>query len=222
MSDAKNSKESLKDGCGEGASSRPRRSRRPAAETRREILSVAEALFQERGYQHVAMADVAAVLGMSPANVFKHFHAKTALVDAIASAHVTQMMKSLESLELPLKPQAKLLRVAEELLAMLLSEIRENRHLFEMIVLTADLELQAGDLYRAKISAIMETIILEGVATGEFFVRDAHHTASVVTMALEGIINPLSVVGAKPEVLYNRCRDVIGLVNTALQNPLAK
>ncbi|WP_321377622.1 TetR/AcrR family transcriptional regulator [Rhizobium sp.] len=201
---------------------RPRRSRRPAAETRKEILDVADALFRERGYQQVAMADIAAALDMSPANVFKHFHAKTALVEAIALTHVEKMMQRLANLELPLAPQAKLLKVAEELLGNLLLNVRENRHLFEMIMLTADMELQAGDLYRTKISIILEAIILEGVAAGEFFVRDARHTASVVTTALEGVINPLSVSGQKPDVLYRKCRDVIDLVNAALQNPLAK
>lgn len=222
MSDGKSGTKDLNAVCGAELLSRPRRSRRPAAETRREILCVAETLFRDRGYQQVAMADIAAALGMSPANVFKHFHAKTALVDAIASAHIEKMMQKLATLELPLAPQAKLLRVAEELLSILLSDICNNRHLFEMIIFTADLELQAGDLYRSKISAILETIILQGVASGEFFVRDARHTASVVTTALEGVINPLSVAGAKPDVLYTKCRDVIELVNIALQNPLAK
>lgn len=221
MADNKSSK-SVKSVSLQERRPRPRRSRRPAAETRQEILCVAETLFRERGYQQVAMADIAAALDMSPANVFKHFHAKTALVDAIASAHIENMMERVANLELPYAPQAKLLRVAEELLGCLLTDICDNRHLFEMVIITADMELQAGDLYRAKISSILEAIILEGVAAGEFFVRDCRHTASVVTTALEGVINPLSVAREKPDVLYSRCRDVIELVNTALQNPLAK
>ncbi|THF47024.1 TetR/AcrR family transcriptional regulator [Allorhizobium terrae] len=222
MPDTKRGKNDLESGCDHGCAPRQRRSRRPAAETRREILSAADTLFRERGYQQVAMADVAAALGMSPANVFKHFHAKTALVDAIACTHVQEMMEGLKSVEMPREPQAKLLRIAEALLTSLLADVRDNRHLFEMIVLTADLELRAGDMYRATISAIFENIILEGVAAGEFFVRDPRHTASVVTTALAGVINPLSVSSEKPDVLYTRCRDVIELVNTALQNPLAK
>jgi TetR/AcrR family transcriptional regulator, repressor of the ameABC operon len=222
MPDAKPGKNGVENRCNQECAPRQRRSRRPAAETRKEILSVADALFREKGYQQVAMADVAAALGMSPANVFKHFHAKTALVDAIACAHVHEMMEKLKCLDLPGRPQAKLLRVAEALLTSLLADVRDNRHLFEMIVLTADLELKAGDMYRATISAIFETIIHEGVEAGEFFVRDAHHTATVVTTALAGVINPLSVSSEKPDVLYTRCRDVIELVNTALQNPLAK
>jgi TetR/AcrR family transcriptional repressor of the ameABC operon len=221
MGDSKSSK-GVKSVSAQERPSRPRRSRRPAAETRQEILNVAEALFRERGYQQVAMADIAAVLDMSPANVFKHFHAKTALVDAIASSHIEKMMERVATLELPVAPQAKLLRVAEEVLGCLLSDLCDNQHLFEMVIITADMALEARDLYRSKISGILETIIQEGVAGGEFFVRDVRHTASVVTTALEGVINPLSVVRENPDVLYSRCRDLIELVNTALQNPLAK
>ncbi|MBB4955452.1 TetR/AcrR family transcriptional repressor of the ameABC operon [Agrobacterium vitis] len=222
MPDPKNNSKGPKALCDQLRICRPRRSRRPAAETRREILCVAETLFRERGYQQVAMADIASALDMSPANVFKHFHAKTALVDAIALMHLESMMEGLTDMQLQCSPQEKLLRVAETLLSRLLHDIRENRHLFEMIVLTADLELDTHGFYREKISLILESIILEGVASGEFFVRDARHTASVVTTALEGAINPLAVAREKSEVLYLRCRDVIELVNTALQNPLAK
>ncbi|MBF2718207.1 TetR/AcrR family transcriptional regulator [Agrobacterium vitis] len=201
---------------------RPRRSRRPAAETRQEILRAAEELFRQRGYQQVAMADIAAELEMSPANVFKHFHSKTALVDAIATAHLEKLMAGLADLEMLSSPQMKLLQIAERLLTKLLQDVCDNPHLFKMIVLTTDLELTAADLYREKICAIFEKIVLEGVATGDFFVTDPHHTASVIATALEGVIHPLSITREKPEILHIRCRDLIGLVTTALQNPLAK
>jgi len=64
-----------------------RRPRRSAEETRRDILAKAEELFRERGFNAVAIADIAAALGMSPANVFKNFNSKNALVDAIGFAN---------------------------------------------------------------------------------------------------------------------------------------
>jgi len=182
----------------------------------------AEALFRQRGYQQVAMADIAEELEMSPANVFKHFHSKTALVDAIAAMHLEQMMVGLADLELFSCPQEKLQQMAAHLLKRLFQDFRDNPHLFEMIVFSTDLELVARDLYRDRVCTIIEGIIREGVATGIFFVRDPEYTASVVATAMEGVINPLSVTREKPEILQGRCRDLIGLVTTALQNPLAK
>ena len=71
----------------------PRRPRRSAEETREEILNTAESLFRTHGYASVAIADIAAALSMSPANVFKHFRTKTSLVDAIATRAIEKFEK---------------------------------------------------------------------------------------------------------------------------------
>ncbi len=60
-----------------------RRPRRSSAETRAEILATAENLFRSGGYEKTSVHDIAATIGMSPANVFKHFPSKMALVEAI-------------------------------------------------------------------------------------------------------------------------------------------
>ena len=64
-----------------------RRPRRTGAETREAILATAERLFRARGFAAVSIADIAAELNMSPANVFKHFKSKLTLGRAIAYRH---------------------------------------------------------------------------------------------------------------------------------------
>ena len=44
--------------------------------TRERILVVAERLFREIGYQKTTVADIAKVLRMSPANVYRFFDSK--------------------------------------------------------------------------------------------------------------------------------------------------
>ena len=73
-----------------------RRPRRKAEETREDILSMAELLFRQRGFVAVSIADIAAALGMSPANVFKHFRSKAALVDAIAEVGADRVLFSVD------------------------------------------------------------------------------------------------------------------------------
>ncbi|MGG7519725.1 TetR/AcrR family transcriptional regulator [Allorhizobium undicola] len=211
--------------CGKGCNGgdeKPRRSRRPAEQTRQDILQTAENLFRDRGYQQVAMADIAAQLGMSPANVFKHFHSKGALVDAIACAQIDDMMGTLDGIETLPNPQQKLHEVAERLLRALLQHVTENPHVFEMIVLCSDPSRMAGAFYRHKLGKALEIIIEEGHRDGIFHVKDAAHTASVVTTALGGVLNPLAVCQEGSDILYSRCRDLVVLVIAALQNPLAK
>src|SRR5450631_1724615 len=51
--------------------------------TRARIMTAAEALFRRLGYAKTAVADIAAELGMSPANVYRFFPSKNAIVEAI-------------------------------------------------------------------------------------------------------------------------------------------
>src|SRR2546430_12421678 len=52
-------------------------------DTRARIIESAEALFRRLGFAKTAVADIAAELGMSPANVYRFFPSKNAIVEAI-------------------------------------------------------------------------------------------------------------------------------------------
>src|SRR5918912_133255 len=52
-------------------------------DTRARIIQAAEALFRRLGFAKTAVAEIAADLGMSPANVYRFFPSKNAIVEAI-------------------------------------------------------------------------------------------------------------------------------------------
>ena len=52
-------------------------------DTRARIMETAETLFRRLGYAKTAVADIASELRMSPANVYRFFPSKTAIVQAI-------------------------------------------------------------------------------------------------------------------------------------------
>src|SRR5882757_298163 len=52
-------------------------------DTRARIMDAAEALFRRLGYGKTAVADIAAELKMSPANVYRFFPSKNAIIEAI-------------------------------------------------------------------------------------------------------------------------------------------
>ncbi|WP_405489992.1 TetR/AcrR family transcriptional regulator [Nocardia sp. NBC_00511] len=47
------------------------------------IVGTATQLFQERGFDHVGMDDVAAAVGCSRATLYRHYRGKPALIDAV-------------------------------------------------------------------------------------------------------------------------------------------
>ena len=52
-------------------------------DTRERIMETAEMLFRRMGFAKTAVADIAAELRMSPANIYRFFDSKTAIVQAI-------------------------------------------------------------------------------------------------------------------------------------------
>ena len=52
-------------------------------DTKARIVEAAEALFRQIGFAKTTVADIAAELAMSPANVYRFFPSKDAIVEAI-------------------------------------------------------------------------------------------------------------------------------------------
>ncbi|MBB3967313.1 TetR family transcriptional regulator [Rhizobium metallidurans] len=193
-----------------------RRPRRKAEETREDILSMAEQLFRQRGFVAVSIADIAAALGMSPANVFKHFHSKTALVDAIAERHLSDVADRFVAEDLP--PREQLLRFVLRLLDSHLEDIQKNPYIFEMVLVSIDAKIEAGRRYREKVIQKLEAIIREGVAEGRYHCADPARAAITVSDVLAGVLHPVLIVKDDKETLVERARQIVDFADTALQN----
>lgn len=199
-----------------------RKPRRPATETREDILNTAEELFRTKGFTNVAVSDIAAALGMSPANVFKHFHSKADLVDAISVRHLEAMIERLARPDDHKAPPERLLLFVEQVMASHLRNLQKSPHIFEMIVFSAGQELVCAQQYREMLIDDIARIIDAGVESGVYHVKDSHKTAEVAAMALACVLHPVLIAREKPDILATRCREVVALIDTALQNPLAK
>src|SRR5215510_788864 len=60
-------------------------------DTRGRIVETAETLFRRLGYAKTTVADIAAELRMSPANVYRFFPSKTAIVQAICQLCLNEL-----------------------------------------------------------------------------------------------------------------------------------
>jgi TetR/AcrR family transcriptional repressor of the ameABC operon len=193
-----------------------RRPRRKAEETREDILTMAEQLFRQRGFVAVSIADIAASLAMSPANVFKHFHSKTALVDAIAERHLSDVADRFVADDLP--PREQLLRFVLRLLDSHLEDIQKNPYIFEMVLVSIDAKIEAGRRYREKVIQKLEVIICEGVAEGRYHCADPAVAARTVADVLAGVLHPVLIVKDDRETLVEKARHIVDFADAALQN----
>lgn len=202
--------------------SRKRRRRKSASETRSEILDTAEELFRARGYASVAIVDVATALEMSPANVFKHFHSKTALIDAIAGRHLSGAVERLDAMDRPGPAPERLRNMVRQQMEAHLRDLSQNPYIFEMILLTANLELECGYQYREMMIGRMAEIIEQGCREGSYLVEDVCRAARASFYAFGSVLHPVMLANETADIMATRCDEIVNLINAALQGPLAK
>lgn len=204
------------------AGKRQARSRRSAEETRRDILAKAEALFRERGFGAVSIADIAAALDMSPANVFKHFHSRNALVDAIFLQQIRLLEQKIHSLDDSHPPLERLRHLARTLMENHRGDLNDNPYLFEMVLLTVKKELSCGEVYKEIMLTHIATIIGDGVKSGDYHVDDVTRAAQTALDALVGVLHPVLIAHESVEGLSERCEALVALIDAALRYQLAK
>lgn len=194
-----------------------RKPRRKAEETREDILAAAEELLRQHGAGRFSVANVAVELGMSPANVFKHFNSKPALIDAICNRHITQMIARFESARALAPPSQGLALAVRQLMDVHLADIRENRHLFEMLMQMSLSDLPSGRLYKDRIDALFVGLIADGVEAGIYHCRTDQTFAHIVGLAFAAILHPILLMHAEEGELMQRCDGLVELIEAALR-----
>ncbi len=66
-------------------------------ETRERIMIKADELFRQYGFVKTTVADIAAELGMSPANIYKFFSSKEAIIQASADRNLVVLTEAVQS-----------------------------------------------------------------------------------------------------------------------------
>lgn len=199
-----------------------RRPRRKAEDTKAEILDMAERLFTEHGISGCSIAHVAQALGMSPANVFKHFHTKVCLADAICERSIDKMAAQLQSLHVDEPAPERLRIVAHQLMELHLASFETAPFMIEMLLILSETEMESGERYSQMIENLFADLIRHGVQSGIYFCKDIESRSRAVAAAFVTVLHPIFLSRRPRHELRMRCDEIVELVNIALQNPLAK
>src|SRR5258706_5020674 len=76
-------------------------------DTRERIMATAEALFRRMGFAKTAVADIASELRMSPANIYRFFPSKNAIVEAICRRCLSEADETAWAIARPNGPSAQ-------------------------------------------------------------------------------------------------------------------
>src|ERR1700735_2081019 len=142
-------------------------------ETRERILVVAERLFREIGYQKTTVADIAKVLRMSPANVYRFFDSKKAIHEGVARTLMGGVEDAAHAIAAKRGPAAERLRELMTTIHRMNSEryVGDSK-LHEMVAIAMEESWQVCVAHMQDITQTIGSVIAEGVASGEFSALD--------------------------------------------------
>ena len=163
-------------------------------DTRVRIMDAAEALFRRLGFGKTAVADIAADLRMSPANVYRFFPSKNAIVEAICQRCLRELEeKAWAAARARGSAADRIERLVLEILAYHKENHLTDQRVNDMVLAAIDLSWGAIRAHKEHMRMIFESILRDGVATGEFEPVDPRETSTLFMKAYVGYCHPVLI-----------------------------
>jgi AcrR family transcriptional regulator len=160
-------------------------------DTRMRILVTAERLFREIGYQKTTVADIAKVLRMSPANVYRFFDSKKAIHEGVARILMGEVETATEAIATKPGPAAQRLRELMTTIHRMNSEryVGDSK-LHEMVEIAMEESWEVCVAHMEQITQTIGGVIAQGAASGEFRVPDVPLAAICTCTAMMRFFHP--------------------------------
>lgn len=161
-------------------------------EVRERILAVAEELFRRVGYQKTTVADIAAELGMSAANVYRFFPSKAAINGAICGRVCEGMVEvAWRAAHGGGTPSERLERALVDLHRHSLATLLKERRMHDMVAAALEESWPTIKANIERVATIYEGLIREGIAAGEFAVDDPALAAQCLKAGYSSLVHPV-------------------------------
>jgi AcrR family transcriptional regulator len=161
-------------------------------DTRGRIIETAEALFRRLGFAKTTVADIASELKMSPANVYRFFPSKNAIVEAIckrALAEVEEKAWAVARSKLP--ASQRLERLILEILAYHKANLVTERRVNELVMAAIEHSWETIRTHKDTLRSVTELILRDGMEAGEFEPLDPRRTAELFLRSSVVFCNPM-------------------------------
>jgi AcrR family transcriptional regulator len=163
-------------------------------DTRARIMETAEALFRRMGFSKTTVADIAAELDMSPANVYRFFPSKNAIVEAICQRLLAEVEGRVWAVARAAGPATERI---ERLVLEILNFHKENllieQRVNDLVMAAIELSWDAIRAHKEVMCTVVETVLREGIAGGEFEPVDPHETAHLFLHTVICFTHPMVI-----------------------------
>jgi len=166
-------------------------------DTRARIIETAEALFRRLGFAKTAVADIASELGMSPANIYRFFPSKHAIVEAICQKCLGELDQTAWAVaRSPGTAAERLERLVLEILRYHRENLLTEQRVHDMVLVAIEHNWSAILAHKEVIRTVYEVILRDGIKAGEFDAVDPRATSQVLMQSLVGLCHPILVAEA--------------------------
>jgi AcrR family transcriptional regulator len=163
-------------------------------DTRARIIETADALFRRLGYAKTAVADIAAELGMSPANVYRFFSSKNAIVEAICQRCLNELdSRAWGIARAPGTASERITRLFLEIFRYHKENLITEQRVHDIVLVAMENNWDAIEAHTEVIRKVIEVILRDGITAGEFDAVDPRETSIVIKRSMVHFCHPLMV-----------------------------
>jgi AcrR family transcriptional regulator len=164
-------------------------------DTRKRIMETAETLFRRLGYAKTAVADIASELGMSPANVYRFFPSKTAIVQAICQRCLGEIDEKAWVIARSRAPASQRLEQLQlEIFAYHKDNLLEEQRVNDIVLVAMEESWDAIMAHKEVVRTTIELILRDGIESGEFDDQiDPRETSAMIMKAFIGFCHPMLI-----------------------------
>lgn len=164
-------------------------------DTRSRIVATAERLYREIGFQKTTVADIARELGMSSANVYRFFRSKSEINESVGRLLLGEVLAAAAEIAGRDAPAAERLRDLLTTLERVNAERFTVEHkLHDMVAVALTENWDMVKEYVVRMDEILASILVDGMARGEFRQVDPKLTARCLQTATIRFSHPRLMV----------------------------
>ena len=161
-------------------------------DTRERIMETAETLFRRLGYAKTTVADIATELRMSPANVYRFFPSKTAIVQAICQRCLNELDEKVWTIARSKgSASERLERLELEVFAYHKENLLEEQRVNDIVMVAMEESWDAIMAHKERIRSVIELILRDGIESGEFEKVDPRETSVMIMRAYVSYCHPV-------------------------------
>lgn len=156
--------------------------------TRERLIDVARQLFVRQGIENTTMNDIATASDRGRRTIYTYFRTKSEIYQAVVEAEAGKVLRDLEERVARWQHPADKLRA---LMEFRISVALENMHGYEVWIKSLfSRDVKRASSVRAMVTdrlySMIDEIVAEGIASGDFIPAQANRVASMLTMIVRG------------------------------------